>query len=156
MPLCSFLHGYLRCLLPEETTDVEVKFKTMKGIHTFRRDCITQIMSCKPQSSRLCPYPSLVRKKQTYLELKDQDVKQPFTISNQAVKPTIFSLHQAQVPRQAIDKKQNERSKMPIRKHFKVRLIENPLSPTMKPETIATTATVMQTSMMKLTATSTK
>ena len=45
---------------------------------------------------------------------------------------------------------------MPIRKQFKVRLIEKPLSPTTEPETIATTATATQTLMMKPTATSTK
>ena len=55
----------------------------------------------------------------------------------------------------AVDKKQT-RSKMPIRKQFKVKLIEKPLSHTTKPEAIAITATANQTLMMKPTATSTK
>ena len=39
----NILHGYFRCLLPSETVDVEVKVKTMRGIHTFRRDRTTQV-----------------------------------------------------------------------------------------------------------------
>ena len=153
IPQCNFLNRYFRCLLPEGTIDVEENVKTMKGIHMFRRKCITQIISCKSWSPRQCPYPSLVRKMQTYLELKDQDASQPLSSSNQAVKHTISSLQKALVPRKAIDKKQKKRSKMPIRKQLKVRLIEKP---TMTPETIATTATATQTLMMKPTATSTK
>ena len=125
-----------------------------EGIHMFRRDCTTQIISCKPWSPRLCPYWSLVRRMQTYLELKGQDASQPCSSSNQAVKPT--SLQKVPAPKGAIDKKYKKRNKMPIRKQFKVRLIEKLLSHTTKPEAIATTATATQTSVMKPTATSTK
>ena len=88
VPQCNFVHRYFRCLLPEETIDAAVTIKTMKGIHTFRRDHTTQIISCKPWSPRLCPYPSLVRRMQTYLVLKSQDASQPCSSSNQAVRPT--------------------------------------------------------------------
>ena len=37
-PECNFLHGYLRCQLPMETVDVEVKVKRMQGTHMFRRE----------------------------------------------------------------------------------------------------------------------
>ena len=130
-PQCNFLHGYFRCLLPEEIIGVEVKVKTMKGIHKFRRDCTTHIISYKPLSPRLCHYLSLVRKMQTCLELKDKDFGQPHSSSNQTIRPTISSLQKAPDPRKAIYKKQKKRSKIPIRKQFKVRLIEKPLSPTM-------------------------
>ena len=90
---------------------------------------------------------------QTYLELKDQDASQPCPSSNQAVRPTL--LWKTPVPKKAIDRKQKKRIKMPIRKQFKVRLIEKHLSPTTKPEAIATTVTATQTSMMKPTAKST-
>ena len=69
-PECNFLHRYFRCLLPLETVDVEVKVKMMKGTHMFRRDRTTQVISCNPWSARLCPYPSLIRKMRTYLELE--------------------------------------------------------------------------------------
>ena len=67
---CNFLHGYFRCLLPLETVDVEVKVKTMRGIHMFRRVRTTQVIPCNPWSTRLYPYLSLVRKKKMYLELE--------------------------------------------------------------------------------------
>ena len=133
---------------------MEVKFKTVKGIYMFRSDHTTQIISCKPWSPRLCPYPSLVKTMQMYLELKGQDANRPCSSSNQAVKPT--SLWKAQVLKKAIDKRQKKRNKMPIRMQFKVRLIEKSLSPNTEPEAITTTVTATQTSMMKPTATSTK
>ena len=88
IPECNFVHRYFRYLLPEETIDVEVKIKTMKDIHMFRRDHTTQIISCTPWSLRLNPYPSLVRRMHTYLELKGQDARQPHPSANQAVRPT--------------------------------------------------------------------
>ena len=139
MPEFNFVHGYFRCLLPEETMDMEVKVKMMRGIHMFRRDHTTQIISCKPWSPRLHPYPSLARRMQTYLELKGQDVSQPCPSSNQAVRPT--STWKTPVPKKALDRRQKKRSKMPIRKQFKVRLIEKPPSNTTKPEATATNVT---------------
>ena len=75
----NFLHRYFRCLLPEETMDMEVKVKMMRGIYTFKRDHTTQVISCKPWSPRLHPYPSIIRKMQTYLELEGKDDNQPCT-----------------------------------------------------------------------------
>ena len=69
-PGCNFLHGYFRCQLPTETVDMEVKVKTMQDIHTFRRDRTSQVIKCNPWSTRLCPYPSVVWKMRTYLELE--------------------------------------------------------------------------------------
>ena len=67
---CNFLHGYFRCLLPLETVDVEVKVKLMRRIHTSRRDRTTPVILCNPQSTRLCPYSSLIRQMKTYLQLE--------------------------------------------------------------------------------------
>ena len=69
-PECRFLYGYFRCLLLIETVNVEVKIKAMRGNHTFRRDWTTQVMSCNPWITRLCPYPSLIREIKMYLELE--------------------------------------------------------------------------------------
>ena len=78
-PECNFLHGYFKCLLPIEIVDVEVKIKTMRGIHMFRRDQTTQAISCNPWSTRLHPYPFLNRKIKTYLELEGKLGNQPCT-----------------------------------------------------------------------------
>ena len=68
-PKCNFLHGYFKCL-PVETVDMELKEKMMQGIHTFRWDRTYQVIKCNPRSTRLCPYPSLVRRMKTYLDLE--------------------------------------------------------------------------------------
>ena len=47
-PECNFLHGYFRCQLPIEMVDVEVKVKMMQGIHMFRRDRTSQVITCNP------------------------------------------------------------------------------------------------------------
>ena len=67
-PECNFLHGYFRCQLHEEMVDVKVN--TMQVIHTFRRDRTSQVIKCNPWSRRLHPYPSLIQKIKTYLELE--------------------------------------------------------------------------------------
>ena len=59
--IVNFVHRYFRCLLLEETMDMKVKVKMMRGTHTFRRDCTTHIISCKPWSPRLHPYLSRIR-----------------------------------------------------------------------------------------------
>ena len=69
-PECNFLNGYFRCLLPLETVVVEVKAKMMRGIHTFKRDRTTKVISCNPSSTRLHPYPSLIQKMKSYLQLE--------------------------------------------------------------------------------------
>ena len=71
-PQCNFPYKYFQCQLPEDTIDVEVTVWTMKGIHTFKTDCSTQLISCRPWTFIYCPYPSLTKKMKTYLKLKDQ------------------------------------------------------------------------------------
>ena len=136
MPECNFSHGYFRCLSPVETVDMEVKIKTMKGM--FWRDHTTQVISCKPWSPKQHPYPLLAKKMKTYLELKGQNVDHP---SFNAVKLPLCSPCKTLVPRKSQDKKKR-RSKMPLRRQFKIRLVEKPSSPSnaqvKKPTTTAT------------------
>ena len=97
-PECNFLHGYFRCQLPVEMVDVEVKVKTMQGIHMFRRDRTSQVIKCNPWSTKLCPYPSLIQKIRTYLELEGRlgpksrpqtpTATNPATTNPYATKPT--------------------------------------------------------------------
>ena len=49
---------------------MEVKVKTMQGIHTFRRDRKSKVITCIPWSTRLHPYPYLIQKMKIYLELE--------------------------------------------------------------------------------------
>ena len=151
MPESNFLQRYLQCLLPEETLDVEVKITTMKGIHTFRKDCTTQIIMCKPWSPRLSPYPSLAQKMQTYLELKDPKANHPCSSPNHPDKPNTPSPQKAKLPRGPANEKQKRRnrSKQANRRQFKVRQIKKPLFPSIivmstRSDTMTTSATVTQ------------
>ena len=135
-PECKFVHEYFRCLLLEETVDVEVTVKVMKGIQTFRRDHTTQNISCKLWSTRLHPYPSLIKKMQAYLKLEDKLGNQLHTSTYWLGKST--SLQKAPVPRKAADKK---RSKAPIKRQSKVRLIERSLPVNQESKVVATMAT---------------
>ena len=108
MPECNFMHGYFRCLLWEETVDMEVKVKMMRGIHTLRRDCTTQVMSCKLWSPRLCPYPSLITKMQTYLELEGKLGNQLCTRTYQLSKTT--PLQKAPIPKSTAEKKKRKKN----------------------------------------------
>ena len=76
-PECNFLHRCFRCQLPEEIVDMEVKVKTIQGIHTFRRDRKSQVIRCNPWSTKLCPYPFTIQKMKTYLELEGDMVPSP-------------------------------------------------------------------------------
>ena len=69
-PECNFLHGILRCNLPIEAMDIEVKITSMQGTHVFRRDRTSQLIKCTPWSTRLCPHPTIIKKMRTFLELE--------------------------------------------------------------------------------------
>ena len=69
-PECNFLHGYVRCCLPIEAVDIEVRITSMEGTHVFRRDRTSQMIKCNPWSTRLCPHPTIIKKMQTFLELE--------------------------------------------------------------------------------------
>ena len=125
-PECNFLHGYFRCLLPIEIMDVEVKIKMMRGIHTFRRDWTTQVISCNPWHTRLYPYPFQIRKMKIYLELEGklgaQPQLQPCTSILLLDKNSLPQ--KTPVPRKAEKKK---RDKAPVKRRFKVRVIAQPM-----------------------------
>ena len=66
----QLLHGFLRCHLPVEMVDMEVRITSMQGTHMFRRDRTCHVIKCNPWSTRLCPYPTIIQKMKTYLELE--------------------------------------------------------------------------------------
>ena len=121
-PECNFLHWYFQCLLHIETVDVEVKIKTMRRIHTFSRDQTNQVISCNPWSTRLHPYPSLIRKMRTYLDHEGKLGNQPCT--------NVFLPNKNPSPRKTPTPKKAEkkrRAKMPVKRRFKVRVITQPI-----------------------------
>ena len=67
---CNFLHGFFRCKLLIEMVDVEVKITSMQGTHIFRRDRTMQVIKCTPWNTRLCPHPTIIKKRKTFLEVE--------------------------------------------------------------------------------------
>ena len=123
-PEFNSLYGYFRFLLPIETMDVEVKIKMMRGIHTFRRHQTTQVISCNPWSTRLHPYPSLIRKMKTDLELEGKLGNKLHTYIFLSDKNS--SPRKTPVPKKA---KKKRRAKVPLKRRFKVRVITQHMLP---------------------------
>ena len=69
-----------------------VESKTVQGIHMFRRDRRSQVVKCHLWSTRLCPYPYLVWKMRTYLELEGRLGPKSKTQPQSQLQPT--QLHQ--------------------------------------------------------------
>ena len=88
-PECNFLHGYLRCQLPVEVVDMEVKITSMQGTHIFRRDRMTQLIKCTLQSTRLHPHPTIVKKMRIFLEVEGKICPKPQPTSSQYRPPQL-------------------------------------------------------------------
>ena len=80
-PSCNFLYGVLSYHLPEDTIDVELTVRMLKGIHSYRKDCSTQISSCSPWSLQVCPFLSLTKKMEVYLEERRNN-EDPFCLAH--------------------------------------------------------------------------
>ena len=76
-PACAFFFGYLRCSIPVDTIDVELTVRTVKGIHTFRKDHTSEQATCRPLSRQMTPLLSL-RKKIEEFEEEKNDENSPF------------------------------------------------------------------------------
>ena len=77
-PQCSFLYGFFQCDLPEDTIDVEITVRTLKGIHNFRKDCTSQKSTCTPWGLQVKPFPSLRKMIKAYMEER-QNIANPFS-----------------------------------------------------------------------------
>ena len=168
-PECIFPHSCFRCQLPMETVGVEGKVKTMQGIHTLRRDRTSQVIKCNLWSTRLCPYPSLVQKMRTYLELEGRLGPKSQTQTQTQLQPTQSQqVHMQQSQERLAQPSTNPRvRKSPapkvndkIRKtvlakrRYKVRLLTQPMpsTPTSTAPTPMVVTVSTQTPMVRSTA----
>ena len=69
-PECN--SGFFRCNLPVEVVDVEVKVTSMQGMHIFKRDRTTQLISCVPWTTKHHPHPNIMKKMKTFLEVENK------------------------------------------------------------------------------------
>ena len=127
-PECNFLHGYFRCLLPVEVVDVEVKITSMQGTHIFRRDRMTQLIKCTPWSTRLCPYPTIVKKMRTFLEVEGKMGPIPQPASSQYRPPQLDTN-----PNVRKDKAAEKRKRVAPIKRFRANTVSKPSEAAMHP-----------------------
>ena len=113
-------------------------------------------------SSRLCPYPSWVKKMKTYMELKDQVVNLPCSNPTYPDRPNTHSPQKSQAHSRVKTKelKRKRRNHQTGRMQYKVRLIERPLllsniAMPLRAEAAVTTVTTTPPAITNLMTTST-
>ena len=65
---CNLDYGLLKCHLPSDTVDVDLKVRTMKGVHVYRKDYKSQVNKCIPWGVEVRPYPEIKIKMADYLK----------------------------------------------------------------------------------------
>ena len=142
----------------------------IRGIHLFRRDKATKVISCNLRSTRLHPYPSLIRKMKMYLELEGQLGPTPKPQSQLQLQPCTStpshdrnsSTRKTLVPKKA-DRKRSTRA--PVKWRYKVWVITqpmpvtptlpvNPIPPMVPTPIVATSTATTQMPVVKSAATS--
>ena len=56
---CDLIFGFLKCALPDDTIDVDLKVCTPKGMHAFRKDYKMQMTKFSLWGTEVQSYPSL-------------------------------------------------------------------------------------------------
>ena len=75
---CDLIFGILKCALPEDTIDVDLKVCTLWGIHTYRKDSSTQIIKCSTFGTEVLPFLSFKKKVVEFMKHR-QIIATPFT-----------------------------------------------------------------------------
>ena len=57
--VCSLVLRYVRCELPEDTVDIMVKVRTMKGMHILKEDRDNHTLNFRPWIVRTKPFEAL-------------------------------------------------------------------------------------------------
>ena len=110
-PQCNFLYRFLQCKLPENTIDVEIMVRMMKGIHTFKKDCYNQTSSSSRWGLQVHPFPSLEKKMVIYLEER-RNIADPLCLTcNCPNRHTRSPFSEAQTPKKKKRKKTGEAKK---------------------------------------------
>ena len=81
---CSLIFGILRCILPEDTIDLDLKACYLQGLHTYKKYRITQVIKCIPCIIEFKPFPSLQKKMAEFLRNR-QIITIPF--ANRSYQP---------------------------------------------------------------------
>ena len=131
-PQCNFLYGFFLCKLLEDTIDMEITMRMMKGIHTFKKVCNNKTSSCSPLGLQVHPFPSLVKKMEIYLE--ERGILQTLSVLPipTPIDPPDHLLQRHKTPKKKKTGEARKRSRkvnpQAKRKQFKMRKLEEPFS----------------------------
>ena len=73
----DLIYGFVKWSLPPNTIEVDLKFHTLKGMHTYKKDYKTQINCCSPWEAEIIPYPELKKEMVQYLNRR-RPISTPF------------------------------------------------------------------------------
>ena len=97
---CDFLFGFLKCALPEDTIDVKLTVRTVKGIHTFGKDHTTEYATCSPWSRWMKPFPSFRKKIETFKEEKKMKIASSHHVQSNLLERLSLKKIQRQIPQE--------------------------------------------------------
>ena len=64
---CDLIFRFLKCALPEDTINVDLKGHTLKRTHTFKKVYKSQTSRCSPWGGEVKPYSTLRRKMKEFM-----------------------------------------------------------------------------------------
>ena len=70
-PICNFVLGYLKCELPEDMVDVEVRIRTFKGTHTLKEGREYFTLKFRPWGGQVKPFEVLKVKLSRYIKRRE-------------------------------------------------------------------------------------
>ena len=82
---CNLIFGILRCTLPQDTIDVDLKVCSLQGIHTYKKDRSIQVIKCSPCGANVQLFQILQKKMAEFMKHR-QIITTPF--ANRSFQPT--------------------------------------------------------------------
>ena len=83
---CDLIYGCLKCGLPEDTINVDLKVDTLKGIRTFKKEYKSQTSKFSPWGADMQHYPSLQKKMGQFMKRR-KTIATPYTNIPSKAKP---------------------------------------------------------------------
>ena len=103
---CDFVFRFLWCTLPMDTIGIELTVRTVKGIHTFRKNHTTEAATCSPWSRWMKPFPSLQKRIEAYKEEKRNE--------NSPFHPNPIQFTKKNTPNKRSRERSNRRSRQSV------------------------------------------
>ena len=94
---CDLIFGILKCTLPEDTIDMDLKVHTLWGIPTYRKDRSKQIIKFSPWRTKVQPIPSLKMKMAEFMKCR-WIIATPFANRSFQTRPKVVAKKHNLVP----------------------------------------------------------